>query len=85
MSYFQLAGVAFLVAYALIGYLFYLHFRPPHKNEKRSNYQKELDKYFMNMRQFAFSDEDIIQQLFHINTYQELKEINKKASKQLSK
>lgn len=84
MSYFELAGILFIIAYSLIGYLFYLHFHDPVK-EKRSRYQKELDKYFDNMRQYFFSDEEILKHLFEIKSYQELKEINKKASKQLSK
>lgn len=55
------------------------------KKTKKSIYQKEIDRYFKNMKWFGFSDDQIIEMLHGYSSHESMKEANRLAEKEISK
>lgn len=82
MTLMQLTLILSLIGLTIDGYFIWEHFQ---NRKSRSNYQKELDKYFHVMGSYGFSHEEIINMLFDIKSFEDLKEHNKKAKKHLTR
>lgn len=75
-----------LLGVAGVAYLFYLAYKDKQHQHilSRSDYQKELDRFFIIMRGYGFCDEEIAEMLFDIKDFEELKQRNRLASKYLN-
>jgi len=77
ISILSFLGVVFLFAYVF----------DDRKNKKRrpTSHEKEISRYFVNMRWFGFHDDDIADMLHSFKDHSSLKQSNRKAEREINK